>query len=188
MGDPAMTWTQPTLLLLTAFLGVWAETQFLLFRNVLGAPLHSLPSLVVVTALQSSTRMTALLSVLGGLWFDSFSDNPLGVTILPLFAVGMGIRSFEALLLRDLPYAQVLLGTAAGVLVPLLTLAILLTLGLNPALGWATYWQLAVMGASGGLITPLLVHVFVRVDRALNYPAMVESSFRPDREIKRGRL
>jgi hypothetical protein len=183
-----MTWTHPTLLLVAAFLGVWAETQFALFRNLLGAPLHVLPSLMVVTALQSSTRMTTLLAVLGGLWFDTFSANPLGVTILPLFVVGMGIRGFEAMLLRDLPYAQFLLGAAAGILVPLFTLASLLSLGLNPRLGLATFWQLGVMGVTGGLITPALFHIFVRVERALNYPAMTESSFRPDREIKRGRL
>jgi hypothetical protein len=183
-----MTWTQPTFLLLAAFLGVWAETQLVLFREVLGAPLHFLPSLMVVAALQSSTRVTAALAVLGGLWFDSFSANPLGATILPLFAVGQGLRSFEALVLRDLPYAQFLLGAGAGVLVPLLTLALLLTLGLSPALGWTTAWHLAVMGLSGGLMTPLLFQVFLRIEQALNHPAMVETSFRHDREIKRGRL
>lgn len=189
MGDPAMThWTHPTLLLLAAFIGVWAETQFVLFREVLGAPLHFLPALMVVTALQSTTRMAALLAVLGGLWFDAFSANPLGVTILPLFAVGLGLRTFEALLLRDLPYAQFLLGAGAGVLVPLLTLGILLSLGLSPAVGWATLWHLAVMGLSGGLITPLLFRLFLRIEQALSYPAMVETSFRSDREIKRGRL
>src|SRR5947209_15681885 len=42
--------------------------------------------------------MVAVLAVAGGLWFDSLSANPLGVSILPLLMVGLlihGRRSEE---------------------------------------------------------------------------------------------
>lgn len=183
-----MTWTLPSLLLGAAFAGVWIETQSVFFRNLFGAPLHLLPGLMVVASLRSGERVMLAMAVLGGLWFDSFSANPLGATILPLLTVGVVLKSFEGLLLRDLPYAQFLLGAGAGILVPLLTLMILLSLGHNPGIGWATLWHLGVSAATGGSITPLLFRVFARIERALNYPAMADSSFRQDREIKRGRL
>lgn len=187
MGAAAMIWSRPILLLLAAYLGVWAETQLIFLRQLLGAPTHVLPALVVVAALRGGAGSILLVAGCGGLWFDAFSANPLGTTVLPLFAVGMAIRHFEALLLRDLPYAQFLLGAAAGVLVPVLTLGLLLTLGLEPAVGWGTLWQLVVMGATGGVITPPLFHAFAWLENALSHPTLPETSFRPDREIKRGR-
>jgi hypothetical protein len=33
----------------------------------------------------------ALLAVLGGMWFDTLSANPLGVSILPLAVIGFPI-------------------------------------------------------------------------------------------------
>ena len=38
------------------------------------------------------TTVTLLARLLGGLWFDSLSANPLGVTVLPLFAIGLAIH------------------------------------------------------------------------------------------------
>ena len=42
-------------------------------------------------------------ALLGGIWFDSLSANPFGITILPLFAIGFPIWLFRDLLLRELP-------------------------------------------------------------------------------------
>ena len=44
---------------------------------------------------------------LGGLWFDSLSANPLGVSVLPLFLVGLAIHLNRELILRDQAFAQV---------------------------------------------------------------------------------
>ena len=66
--------------------------------------------------------------MLGGLWFDSLSANPLGVSVLPLFVVGLAIHVKRELIVRDQTFAQVVLGAAAPALaVPLLTLLLLLT-------------------------------------------------------------
>jgi hypothetical protein len=48
-------------------------------------------------------------------------------------------------------------------------------------------WQLTVMTLVGGLTVPLYFRLFERVYRTLGYERIVESSFRPDREIARGR-
>ena len=51
--------------------------------------------------------------VSGGLWFDSLSANPLGITILPLLAIGFVIQLRRDLILRDQSFAQFVIGVAA---------------------------------------------------------------------------
>ena len=43
------------------------------------------------------------------------------------------------------------------------------------------------MTVLGGLLVPLYFKLFDKVYRTLGYERVVESSFRPDREIARGR-
>ena len=69
---------------------------------------------MVYAALNADIVTVSLLAVLGGLWFDSLSANPLGVSILPLFAVGFVIYLQRELILRELPFAQFVLGAAAS--------------------------------------------------------------------------
>jgi len=45
-----------------------------------------------------------------------------------------------------------------------------------------------VMAAAGTAATPLFFRLFDRIYGSLNYPQFSETSFRPDREIKRGRM
>jgi hypothetical protein len=106
---------------------------------------------------------------------------------LPLFLVGITIYASRDLILRNQRIAQVVLGLAAGAAVPLLTLIILLTTGRKPLLGWAILWQLAVMSLGGALTTPACFWLFARLERALIHSRSPETSFRPDREIRRGR-
>jgi hypothetical protein len=92
------------------------------------------------------------------------------------------------LLWRDDSSAQFLLGAAASALQPLAVLFLLLNLGVTPLLGWKSLWQWLIMAAGGGAFTPVLFACFNRIRRAFEYqPASQSSSFRPDREIKRGR-
>ena len=77
--------------------------------------------MMVYAALNTNLVTVSLLAVLGGLWFDALSANPLGVTILPLFAVGFPICLQRDLILRELPFAQIVLGAAASAVVPVLT-------------------------------------------------------------------
>jgi hypothetical protein len=184
---PAMKPLDTILILLAAFLAVCFEAAFGGFRRLLGAQIDLLPALMVYAALSGGLTSVALLAVLGGLWLDSLSLDPLGVSILPLFAVGLAIHSQRELILSDQPFAQLVLGLAASAAVPALTLLLLLSTGQLPLLGWGSLWQWLVMTVGGGVATPVLFELFDWCRHALGHPRTLETSFRSDREIRRGR-
>jgi rod shape-determining protein MreD len=177
----------PILVLTTAFLAVFVEAAFPLPRQWLGAQVDLLPALMIYAAFNTNVATVSLLAVLGGLWFDSLSANPLGVTILPLFAVGFPICLRRDLILRELPFAQFFLGAAASAIVPGLTVLLLLTGGQEPLLGWGSLWQWLVMIAGGAAATPVLFTLFEWCHDTLGYRPLKEISFRADREIQRDR-
>ena len=182
-----MNWLNTLFILATAFLGVFWEAAFNGFRQVVGAQIDLLPALMVYASLSAGLGTVALLAFCGGLWFDSLSANPLGVTVLPLFLVGLLIYAKRDLILREQPFAQLVLGLAASAFVPLVVMLMLLTTGHTPLLGWGTLWQWVVMSAGGALITPLVFGLFSRLNQGLLYARQTQTSFRPDREIRRGR-
>lgn len=175
------------LLLAVAFLAVFAQAACDVPRDLLGTQVDLLPALAVYAALQTNLATLALVAICGGLCFDSLSANPPGVTILPLFLVGLVLHVRRELILRDQPFAQFVLGAAAGALVPTLTVLLLLTLGQTPLLGWGSLWQLTVLSLASGVFTPLVFLLFGVCDRTLNYRRRTQTSFRPDRDIRRGR-
>lgn len=182
-----MTALNSILVLLAAFLAVFWEAAFNGLRHLLGAQIDLLPALIIYAALSTNLVTLTLTAVLGGLFFDALSANPLGVTILPLFTVGMLIYSQRELILREQLFAQFVLGLAASAIVPALTVLLLLTKGQTPLLGWGSLWQWTVLSVGGAVATPVLFQLFDLFDRTLNYRRATESSFRPDREIRRGR-
>jgi rod shape-determining protein MreD len=182
-----MTWLDTFFVLAAAFLAVFWESAFHGVRAVLGAQVDLLPALMVYAALRTGLVSVALLAFLGGLWFDSLSANPLGVTVLPLFLVGLGIHTGRELILRDQTFAQMVLGLGASAATPVLTLLLLLTLGRAPLIGWGTLWQLIVMSVGGAVATPICFALFGWLQRAFFHSRVTETSFRPDREIRRGR-
>jgi rod shape-determining protein MreD len=175
-----------TLVLLLAFLAVFCQCAVAGPRHLLRAQIDLLPALMVLASLRLGVATVAALAILGGLWFDSLSANPLGVTVLPLFVTGFVLLHKRELILRDQPYAQFVLGTLASGATPLLTLLLLLGLGETPLLGWSSLWQWLVMAFGGGVATPMIFRLFDWLDRLLAYPPIVETTFRLDREIKRG--
>jgi cell shape-determining protein MreD len=182
-----MNWLNTILLFGAAFLAVFWEAAFSGVRRVLGAQIDFLPALMVYAGLCAGLPTIALLAAWSGLCFDSLSANPLGVSIVPLFLAGLVVYSSRELLLRDQPFAQVVLGLAASAGVSLLTLLLLLTTGHTPLLGWGTLWQLAVTSAGGALFTPACFILFDWLHQSLNHRRAPETSFRADREIRRGR-
>jgi rod shape-determining protein MreD len=175
------------LILAAAFLAVFDEAAFPGLRHWLGTQVDLLPALMICAALNTDIITVSLLAVLGGLWFDVLSANPLGVSILPLFAVGYLIHLQRDLILRELPFAQLILGAAASAVVPGLTVLLLLSGGQQPLLGWGSLWQWLVMTAGGAVATPVLFELLSWCHHAFGYQPRTETSFRPDREIHRGR-
>jgi hypothetical protein len=182
-----MNWVNTAFVLGAAFLAVFWEAAFGGLRHIVGAQVDLLPPLMVYAALCTGLGTVALVAVCGGLWFDALSANPLGVTILPLFVVGLAIHLSHELILRDRTFAQLVLGLAASAAVPLLTLLVLLSTGHAPLLGWGTLWQLVVMTAGGAVATPLCFVLFDWLKHLLVHQHALQSSFRLDREIRRGR-
>ncbi len=182
-----MNFLNSTLILLTALIAIYLECTFDGIRHWLGAQIDLLPPLIVYAALRSNPITMAILAVGGGLCFDSLSANPLGVTILPLFLVGFVIYMRRGLILQDEFYAQFVIGATASAVAPVLTVMMLLSGRQGPILGWGSLWQLLVMTTAGGLATPILFWVFDRLNSALTYRPVTQTSFRQDREIARGR-
>ena len=174
-------------ILAVAFLAVFMEASFGTFRRLLSVQIDLLPGLMVYASLSAGLTTVSLVAVLGGLWFDSLSANPLGVSIVPLFLIGFAVRQFSHLILRDEAYAQLILGFAASGFAPLLTLVIIFSCGAGPIIGLGFIWQWFVMTLLGGLLVPLYFKLFDKVYRTLGYERIIEMSFRTDREIERGR-
>jgi len=182
-----MNWLDTILILFGAFLAVFWEAAFPGVRRLLGAQIDLLPPLMVYAALRAGLVTVLLTAVCGGLWFDSLSANPLGVTVLPLLVAGVAIYANRDLILRDETFARIVMGLFASIAVPGVTLLLLLTTARQPLLGWGTLWQFLVMGVGGALATPVLFELFDWLHRLLGPARPSESSFRPDREIRRGR-
>ena len=182
-----MNWLPTTMLFFVAWLAVFAQTQFAPVTSLLGAPLGFLPALIVYAALTSRLAVLTGLAVFAGLALDALSAHRLGAGLPPLFAVGFLIHARQHLILRDQLYAQFWLGAGAGLAVPLLTLLLLSSGHRSPISGWATLWQLLVSALLNGAMCPACFRLFDRLRDAFEYRPVTESSFRPDRELKRGR-
>jgi len=182
-----MNWFNSIIVLAATFLVVFFAAVFNAPRAWLGVQIDFLPSLLVCAALNYGLGHVTLVAVAGGLLFDSLSANPLGVSMLPLFLAGFVIARYRSLILRESLFAQVTLGLGASAAVPVLTLLLLLNAETQPLVSWFSLWQWVFTTAVGAAVTPLWFWFFDRVHRAVNYRPWGEVTFRPDREIKRGR-
>lgn len=187
MGEAAMNSLHTILILTVAFLLVFAESTVGGLRRVLGAQVELLPSLMIYAGLTAGLPTVTLLAILGGLWLDSLSANTMGITILPLFVVGLVVQRYRGLILKEQRFAQMVIGAAASAAVPLMTLLLLLNTDRQPLVGWISLWHLLVMSLAGGLMTPIWFRLFGWLSDKFIYRSLGETSFRADREIKRGR-
>jgi cell shape-determining protein MreD len=179
---------QTIMLFGVSFLAVFGEATLSAPREWLGAQVDLLPALMIYAGLYAGLPAIALLAISSGVWLDSLSANPLGVSILPLFLVGWLASLRRDLILRDSPFAQFVLGTTASLLVPVLTLLMLLSGGQVLLLGWGTLWQLIVMTGVGGIATPFIFSLMAWSNRMFGYQPHQETSFRSDREIRHGKV
>src|SRR5262245_3760054 len=113
-----ITWLQTLVLLIAAVLAVFGEAAFQGLRHWLGAQFDLLPAFVVYAGLRTNLVALASLAVSGGLCFDSLSANPCGVSILPLFLIGLVLHLNRELILREQAFAQFVLGGFASAAAP----------------------------------------------------------------------
>jgi hypothetical protein len=175
------------ILFAATYLAVFVSGYWNGFRAFFGTQFDLLPALMVYCGLTGNLTTLTAQAIWAGCLFDSLSANPLGITIVPLFLAGLVIHQQRELILREQPYAQFVLGTLASAAVPALTMLLLLAGGQEPLVGWGSLWQWVVLALAGGGFTPICFWFFDRLNRMLNYESVTETSFRSDREIKRGR-
>jgi cell shape-determining protein MreD len=174
------------LLFLVAWLAVFAQTQFPVVVDWIGSPVSILPALTIYAALSHSIGMVACFCIVSALSLDSLSANHLGVSLLPLFLCAFATHARQHLILRDQAYARFWLGLGSGLAVPLLT-RILLNLGARQPLGDAIGFEWILSGVVNAIACPLCFATFDRLRDLFEYKPIVESSYRADRQIKRGR-
>ncbi|HTH47829.1 MAG TPA: hypothetical protein VMB21_09985 [Candidatus Limnocylindria bacterium] len=183
-----MSWVPTISLFFVAWLAVFAQTQFAPVARALGTVPGLVPALLVYAALTSHLAVVTGLAVFAALALDSLSASRLGVSLPSMFAVVFLIHARQQLILRDQLYAQFWLGLGAGLFVPLATLAVLSLGQVLPISGGATLWHLLLSALANGLMCPAFFRLFDALRHTFDYQPIAESSFRPDRQIKRGRM
>jgi len=182
-----MSWIPTIALFLVAWLAAFAQTQFRPVVGWLETPVAVLPALMVYAALTHPLPAVACLAVFAGLSLDALSAGPLGISVLPLFAIGFVLHLRQHLILREQAYAQAWLGAAAGVAMPLGTW-VLLELGSHTFItGPFLIVQFVILGLLNGAVCPGVFRTFDAIRNVFDYQPLAETSFRPDREIVRGR-
>ena len=169
--------------LLAVFLGAAVNTP----RQWLGGQVNLLAPLIVYAALEADVAAVALVAGLGGVTMDSLSANPLGASVLPLFWIGLALVWRREVLLRELSYAQFVLGTVAGVLAPAMTCLLLFAVGEHPLVGGSSVLQWILLAPGSGILTPPCFWLLTWLNRRLTYQPVFTPAFRSDREMKRGR-
>lgn len=162
-------------------------TLFGKLRAISGLDIQLLPAIVACSGLISSIETILLVSFIIGLMFDSISANPLGVTSISLAIPGVLIYSAQNLFVKNQWQTQFLSGVFAGLLQPLVVLFLLLTFGYEPVFSADSILILGLSALIGGFFTPWIFKFVNWMDKNFNYSQVKTSSFRPDREIKRGR-
>jgi hypothetical protein len=136
-------------------------------QRITGTRIDPLPALMVCAALRAPLRALTLLAVFGSLWQTSLSADPPGISMIPLFAVGVAVSLNRRAIHTRLWSARFAVGAAAGVLVPLATVGTLMALGREPLLGWFSLWQLAVMSLASGLLALLFFPLLQWLDKTV---------------------
>jgi cell shape-determining protein MreD len=180
-------WFSVLTFFIAAYLAIFAESSFDSLRRFIGVQIHLLPGLMVYAAVSFNVGVVISSAAILGLMFDAVSANPPGTTSIALLVTTFSLFYFRDLLLPEQLTAQFVLGVIASATVPILCVLILYGVGEQPLIGWPSLLQWFVVTAGGAAFTPVWFLLFNRLDKALRYKEVSETSFRADREIARGR-
>lgn len=143
-------------ILLAAYFLVCLQISF----HSIGFWIHGYIQFPALAIIYSSTRKLSEISwiycVIVGLWVDSLSMNPLGLSILTLIACNaLSMKTRKALIGK--PWlSNFSSGFITGSLYPCLTVILLLLFGESPVTGWRFILSVAL----SGLVIGLLSHPF----------------------------
>lgn len=151
------------------FLAVFLEVWLDLPRAWLSTAVSFLPSVLVYAAVRYPVHGITLVAVVGGLWHDSFSANPLGTSTAALFAAGYVLQRNREVIMHQLLFSRVVLGFAAGVVVPMLTLGLMSVTQREVPWHWALPGQILLQGLAAAVFTPLIFRLFARFHRDFTF-------------------
>ena len=154
-------------LLVIALLALYLANTLEWPQRITGTRINPLPALIVCAAMRAPVVALTLLAVLGSLWQTSLSADPPGISMIPLFVVGVAVSLNRRAIHTRLWGARFAVAAAAGALVPLVTVGFLMLLGRQPLLGWFSFWQLAVMSLTSGLLALIFFPLLEWLDQAV---------------------
>ncbi len=154
-------------LLVIALLTLYLANTLEWPQRITGTRIDPLPALMVCAALRAPVLALTLLAVLGSLWQTSLSADPPGISMIPLFAVGVAVSLNRRAIHTRLWGARFAVAAAAGAFVPLVSVGLLMLLGREPLLGWFSLWQLAVMSLVSGLLALLFFPLLQWLDKTV---------------------
>ncbi|MGC8886614.1 MAG: hypothetical protein ACP5MG_05595 [Verrucomicrobiia bacterium] len=183
-----MNYSHTIFLVIISYLAIALEATVLAsIRGWLGLNVDLLPAIIACSGLLSPIETVLSVSLIVGLMFDSISATPLGVTAISLAIPGLLIHLGQNLFIKNNWQTQFLSGLFAGAFQPLISLFLLLTMGHKPIFSIDSILFISISAVICGFFSPVVFRLLNWMDRTFNYTQVGTSSFRPDREIKRGR-
>ena len=175
-------------LLMGGYLLIFLQSHLDWSRLWLGFQPDLTPALLVCVGLRMGAGHISTTAVLSGLWLDSLSANPLGVSILPLFAAGWVVYCFRKKILGGEFVAQFYLGTTAGLIVPLMQIGLLKMTGATPLLGWEMGLWALINALFCGAAVPLFDDLAKRFVGWFSHPVYDPNRWpNENRQIVRGK-
>ena len=154
-------------ILLIALVSIYVASAWNLPRQLFGAQLDPLPALMLVVALRSPISTIGMLSIFGSFAQSALSSNPFGLSLIPLYLFGFIVHLYSRSLYHHHSGSRLALGAAAGALIPIMSLGLLLVTNKEPLFGWFTLWQWAVGTLSSGLIALMFFPLIEWLDKSV---------------------
>ncbi|MGB0581985.1 MAG: rod shape-determining protein MreD [Limisphaerales bacterium] len=163
-------------IVLATYLAVFLDVGWNAPRNWLGTPVSFLPALLVYAAVQYPVWGVVIVSVFGGLVRDSYSGDPLGVSVAVLFALGFVLNRYREYVMHQLPFARMLLGFIAGAAFPLFgfLLTNLVVSPHHPSL--SVLYTITIAALASAILTPLTFRLFARLHRTFTFGTIRDTS------------
>ncbi len=188
MGDIEMNFSYTIFLLIIGYIIVALEiTIFAQIRGITGFDVDLLPAVVACIGLISPIETMLIVSCIVGIMYDAVSLNPLGVTSFSLIIPGIMIYTVRHLFMPKQWQLQFLCGLFVGIMQPLISFIILLSMRRAPFFSVDVIMVITVSGLICGFVTPAIYKTVSWLDKTFNYKKVNKNSFRQDREIIRGK-
>lgn len=174
---------------LTTLLAAYLLVCLQISLDSLGFWIHGYIQFPVLAIIYSSTRKMPEISwifcVITGLWIDSLSINPLGLSVLTLLGCNaISLRIRKALIGKTL-LSDLSSGFLMGSLYPGLTVFLLILFGESPVIGWRFAISLVLSGVTIGFLTPYFKNLMDFILAQLEFKPVAGYRESEIREIKR---